>query len=61
MTKKEFDPLSNVSISRPCPASWDGISGDNRSRLCSKCDKQVYNLAAMTEEEVRQLIADREE
>jgi hypothetical protein len=43
--------LDRVSIATPCPADWDSMTGDERSRFCALCQKNVYNIASMTAEE----------
>jgi hypothetical protein len=50
------DPLANVTLASPCPASWDAMEGDDRSRFCALCGKQVYNLVSMTTSDALALI-----
>ena len=52
------EKLSNLVINTPCPMDWDRMDGDERRRFCSRCEKHVFNLAEMTEQEVLQLIGD---
>lgn len=49
--------LTNVSIASSCPADWDKMVGDERVRHCAECNLNVYNLSAMTERQVQELIA----
>lgn len=49
-----------VEIASPCTASWEDMQGDDRSRFCSHCRLNVYNLSAMTEEEGERLIIEKE-
>jgi hypothetical protein len=49
--------LQNIRIASPCPADWEKMVGDERVRHCSECNLNVYNLSAMTEHQVKQLIA----
>ena len=49
-----------VQIASPCTAKWDDMVGDERSRFCSHCRLNVYNLSAMTEEEGERLIIEKE-
>ena len=51
--------LSNFRIASPCPADWEKMVGDERVRHCAECNLNVYNLSAMTELEVKELIQDR--
>ncbi|HVT13577.1 MAG TPA: hypothetical protein VHE55_15030 [Fimbriimonadaceae bacterium] len=53
-------PIDNLQIAKPCPASWDEMSGDERVRHCALCRKNVYNLSAMSRDEIRRLIEERE-
>jgi hypothetical protein len=57
---KPLDLLDSVTIASPCPAVWDAMQGDDRSRFCSTCQKNVYNFASMTAEEATALIVARE-
>jgi hypothetical protein len=49
--------LPEIRIASPCTASWESMTGDDRSRHCSECNRNVYNFAAMTSTEIEQLIA----
>jgi hypothetical protein len=49
--------LDNVYIAAPCDAAWNDMAGDDRVRHCKQCDKNVYNLSAMTRDEAQALIA----
>ena len=49
--------LSNLQIASPCPADWNKMVGDERVRHCAECNLNVYNLSAMTERQVQELIA----
>ncbi len=40
--------LDQIQIASPCPASWSEMVGDERTRFCSDCRKQVHNIATMT-------------
>lgn len=52
MSIKDF-----LTISSACPASWDEMEGDEKTRFCSLCSLSVHNLAVMDEEEVSALLA----
>jgi hypothetical protein len=52
--------LDNLHIANPCPQSWEEMEGDERVRFCWRCEKNVYNLTAMTREEAEQLVFARE-
>jgi hypothetical protein len=52
--------LDGIRVASPCQASWDSMAGDDRSRFCSECRKNVYDLSAMTTAEAVAFVADRE-
>jgi len=49
--KRALPMLDRMSIASPCSANWSDMVGDEKSRYCGKCEKNVYNLSAMTREE----------
>lgn len=51
--------INNIRIASPCRADWEKMAGDNRIRHCDACNLNVYNLAAFTEAEIRELVANR--
>lgn len=59
-TKHELPILDQISVASPCHVPWDEMQGDDRSRYCGQCRKNVFNIAAMTREEATRLIAERE-
>jgi hypothetical protein len=52
--------IQRVEIATPCPARWDDMVGDTKSRFCSHCSLNVYNLSEMTESEAERLIIEKE-
>jgi hypothetical protein len=52
--------LDTVEIASPCPARWEDMQGDERSRFCGECRLNVYNIAAMTRAEAEALILGKE-
>jgi len=52
--------LENIRIATPCSADWDDMSGDDRVRFCGKCEKNVYNLSAMSRDEGERLMREKE-
>jgi hypothetical protein len=52
--------LKSIQIASPCPANWDQMTGDDRSRFCGQCQLNVYNIASMTADEAADLITKRE-
>ncbi len=53
--------LGSVRIATPCPASWDAMTGDDRVRHCALCEKNVYDLSALTAIEAVRLLAEHGE
>jgi hypothetical protein len=52
--------LDDIRIASPCDVSWDEMIGEGRVRFCGACQKNVYNLSAMTRDEAETLLAARE-
>jgi hypothetical protein len=57
-SRPEHINLSNLRVASPCPADWEKMVGDERVRHCADCNLNVYNLSAMTERQVQELIED---
>ena len=49
-----------LRIAAPCKAPWENMDGDERVRFCRECNRNVYNLSAMTDAEARRVVAERE-
>jgi len=54
------DSKLQLRIASPCKAPWENMDGDERVRFCRECNRNVYNLSAMTEREARRVVAERE-
>lgn len=50
--------LDRLRIASPCTVPWDEMRGDDRVRFCGQCEKNVYDLSAMTRAEAEQFLAD---
>jgi hypothetical protein len=48
--------LDGAGVSRPCPADWDAMTGDDRVRFCGLCRLSVYNLSGMSRAEAEALL-----
>jgi hypothetical protein len=57
---KYTSPLDQVTVAAPCPANWDEMIGNERTRFCGQCRLNVYNLSGMTKREAEALIAGAE-
>lgn len=55
MAKKSF--LDSIEVPRLCSKGWDEMTGDERVRFCQGCEKNVYNLSAMSRKEARKFVA----
>lgn len=60
MPKTPLDVLNDLTVASPCPTTWDQMTGDDRVRHCSFCDKPVYNLSAMTARDAIAFLNERE-
>lgn len=54
------DVLARMRVASPCSASWEGMEGDARVRLCRLCDLNVYNISELTSAEVEALVVKTE-
>ena len=48
--------LDVIDVKQPCPASWEAMRGDDRTRFCEGCGKHVHNLSGMTRAEAAALV-----
>jgi hypothetical protein len=51
--------LADLRLGFACKQSWDDMVGDERVRVCKGCNRQVFNLSAMTREEAKGVLAAR--
>src|SRR5436305_295871 len=49
-----------VRIASPCRADWNKMHGDDRVRFCGECSLSVYNFSEMDQEEIEDLLRNRE-
>jgi hypothetical protein len=49
--------LDQITVKTPCRESWDAMLGDDRTRFCTRCSKNVHDLSAMTEDEAETFLA----
>lgn len=52
--------LQQTKIASPCHASWENMTGDDQVRFCGGCQKNVYDLSAMTSTEAEALLREKE-
>jgi hypothetical protein len=48
--------LDTLRIASPCNEPWEGMVGDERSRFCGKCQKDVHNISSMTRMDAEALL-----
>jgi hypothetical protein len=51
--------LDQIQVASPCTADWNQMTGDERTRHCGACQKNVYNLSGMTRAEAEALLIER--
>src|SRR5581483_1332406 len=49
-----------LRVAAPCKEDWNQMVGDDRVRFCAGCKLNVYNVANLSEGEVRALVGQRE-
>lgn len=52
--------LESLRIATPCSADWSDMKGDDYVRFCGRCEKNVYDLSALSREAAEQLVAEKE-
>ncbi len=55
-SKVALPMLSQVRVASPCSERWDDMNGDERVRHCGHCDKNVYDLSALTSKQAESLL-----
>jgi len=59
-TRAKLPVLDNIRVATPCSADWSKMTGDERTRACADCNKNVYNLSNLTRDEAQALIIEKE-
>jgi hypothetical protein len=54
--KKTNGVLDRVSIAQPCVSDWSQMTGDDQTRFCGECNKQVYDFSKMTRAQAERLV-----
>ena len=57
--RQEIPLLNQIYIEKPCTANWDAMTAIQGEQVkhCAHCQKNVYNLSAMTEQDAENLLA----
>ena len=58
--KTALELLSQTQVASPCSADWNEMVGDEFTRFCGQCEKNVYNLSMLTTEAAINLIREKE-
>jgi hypothetical protein len=58
--KRALPMLDAMKVASPCMARWDEMIGDARVRFWTHCEKNVFNLSAMTRDEAEALVEEKE-
>lgn len=45
-----------IQIPNPCSKNWNDLKGNDRAKHCSLCNKHVYNLEQLSENQVLKLV-----
>jgi hypothetical protein len=48
--------LHHIKVASPCSANWNSMLGDDHARLCSSCDRYVYDFSQMKSREIEALM-----
>jgi hypothetical protein len=49
--------LDQIKVVSPCSTDWDRMSGEEKKRFCSECDKFVYDFSQMTRRQVEAIVS----
>jgi len=49
-------PTLVLRVASPCTMSWDHMAGDGRVRFCYSCEKNVFNVEALSDDELEALL-----
>lgn len=59
MSKTTLNQSSSDSlcIAMPCSMDWDSMKGTDEVRLCGGCDKNVFNISAMSRKRAEEILS----
>jgi hypothetical protein len=49
-------PTLVLRVASPCTMSWEHMAGDGRVRFCYGCEKNVFNVEALSDDELEALL-----
>lgn len=53
-------PLDDIRIAAPCHEDWDTMTGDERTRFCQSCSKNVYNISELSKKDAEALLRSKQ-
>lgn len=59
MADLHLNILDSLRVASPCPARWEDMAGDDRSRHCAQCNLCVHNISDMTRDEADAFLRSR--
>ncbi|MFO0557087.1 MAG: hypothetical protein U0269_03645 [Polyangiales bacterium] len=57
--RRSLPLLQRIYVASPCNVPWESMSGDDRVRHCASCDKDVFDLSALTRDEAEALLIEK--
>jgi hypothetical protein len=48
--------IGQLAIANPCRENWDAMAGGHSGRLCTACNRSVYDLSVLTRRQVADLL-----
>jgi hypothetical protein len=57
--RRSLPLLQRLYVASPCNVPWESMSGDDRVRHCASCDKDVFDLSALTREQAEALLIEK--
>lgn len=46
-----------LDVPAPCLENWNDMDGGEQVRLCARCETPIFNLSALTEKQIAELVA----
>lgn len=50
--------IPRLRVLHPCGMDWNAMSGDEKTRFCPDCGKNVHNVSALTRQEATRLVGE---
>jgi len=49
--------LERICIAMPCSIDWESMQGTDEARLCGGCNKNVYDISAMSKRRAEEILS----